>query len=140
MYVLCVDTCMYIYICIFHSIPYGCYSMIGCCCCLLEPPQFVLWTSNQPTNLYWLLSYSHCCFSGFNHNLLMKIMFKMFMCTSFRSYFIPLYLPISPFNHYACFFHHDSQLMLGYILITYILIIFHYFPSIYHAFDPYEFC
>ena len=27
-----------------------CYSMIGCCCCLLEPPQFVLWTSNQPTN------------------------------------------------------------------------------------------
>ena len=28
-----------------------CYSMIGCCCCLLEPPQFVLWTSNQPTNL-----------------------------------------------------------------------------------------
>ena len=33
--------------------------------------------------LYWLLSYSHCCFSGFNHNLLMKFMFKMFMCTSF---------------------------------------------------------
>ena len=99
--------CRYMYVYIYMYIPFNPLWMLFHDWMLLLPvgaPQFVLGTSNQPTNLYWLLSYSHCCFSGFNHNLLMKFMFKMFMCTSFKSYFIPLYLPISPFNHYACFF------------------------------------